>query len=300
MFKSCPAPTLMLQTQYNSETPGSAAESPSAVGMALPNLRERLPPVAQDDLLSVELADLQPPSWLTQLELARPRSGLRCLSPATRFLKRSLDITVALGLLGVAIPIVSLAAIAIKLTSPGPVFFTQTRVGLNSRVWQRRQLRLESRLPDCRRKEPAYGRPFTIFKLRTMTVAATHSGPSQATSGDRRVTPVGRFLRQMRIDELPQLLNVLRGEMSMVGPRPECIEYMEELSEKVPCYLERLGLKPGLTGIAQIEAGYANDLTSYRRKIAFDLMYLQNCSVWNDIKVMLRTVRVVFTGFGAL
>ncbi len=290
----------MLETPYNSTAPDNAVVPPPSVCMVLPSTRERLPSVSEVDLLSNGLVELEPPSWLTQLELPQPRTGLRCLSPTTRLLKRSLDIAVALGLLGVAIPIVSLAAIAIKLTSPGPVFFTQTRVGLNSRVWQRRQLRLESRLPDCRRKEPAYGRPFTIFKLRTMTVAAAHSGPSQATSGDRRVTPVGRFLRQMRIDELPQLLNVLRGEMSMVGPRPECIEYMEELSEKVPCYLERLGLKPGLTGIAQIEAGYANDLTSYRRKIAFDLMYLQNCSVWNDIKVMLRTVRVVFTGFGAL
>jgi lipopolysaccharide/colanic/teichoic acid biosynthesis glycosyltransferase len=133
-----------------------------------------------------------------------------------------------------------------------------------------------------------------------MHVAASQNGPSQATAGDSRVFPVGRILRRMRIDELPQLINVLRGEMSMVGPRPECIEYMEELSAKVPNYLERLGLKPGLTGIAQIEAGYANDLESYRRKVAFDLMYLQNCCVWNDLHIMIRTVRVVLTGFGAL
>jgi lipopolysaccharide/colanic/teichoic acid biosynthesis glycosyltransferase len=111
---------------------------------------------------------------------------------------------------------------------------------------------------------------------------------------------VGRLLRRMRIDELPQLINVLRGEMSMVGPRPECIEYMEELSRKVPGYLQRLGLKPGLTGIAQIEAGYANDLDSYRRKVAYDLLYLQNCSLWNDLRIMVRTVRVVLTGFGAI
>ena len=86
----------------------------------------------------------------------------------------------------------------------------------------------------------------------------------------------------------------------MVGPRPECIDYMEDLTSKFPDYAERLRLKPGLTGIAQIEAGYANDLDSYRRKLAFDLMYLRNCSVWNDVKIMLRTGRVMLTGFGAL
>ncbi len=86
----------------------------------------------------------------------------------------------------------------------------------------------------------------------------------------------------------------------MVGPRPECIEYMEDLSAKVPNYLERLGLKPGLTGIAQIESGYANDLESYRRKVTLDLLYLQNCCPWNDLKIMVRTGRVIFSGFGAL
>ena len=133
-----------------------------------------------------------------------------------------------------------------------------------------------------------------------MHVEVSGDGPSQVQTGDQRIFPVGRLLRRMRIDEIPQLFNVLRGEMSMVGPRPECIEYMEELSEKVPNYLQRLGLKPGLTGIAQIEAGYANDFESYRRKVAFDLMYLQHCCLRNDLKILARTVRVVLTGFGAL
>ena len=268
--------------------------------VVIPSKVERLPPITDEELLQTGLTNLEPPAWFTQLELQCPRKGLRCLPATTRCLKRAVDIVTALGLLLVAIPLLILAAIAIKLTSRGPVFFTQTRVGLNSRTSQRRSRQLSSRPDSCRRKEPNYGRPFKIYKLRTMTVAAAQAGPSQAVSGDRRVTPVGRFLRQMRIDELPQLLNVLLGDMSMVGPRPECIEYMEELSEKVPHYLHRLGLKPGLTGIAQIEAGYANDLTSYRRKVAYDLLYLQNCCVWNDIKIMWRTVRVVCTGFGAL
>ena len=133
-----------------------------------------------------------------------------------------------------------------------------------------------------------------------MHVAADPHGPTQVRANDARIFPVGRLLRRMRIDELPQLIHVLRGDMSMVGPRPECIEYMDELTRKIPNYVERLGLKPGLTGIAQIESGYANDLTSYRRKIAYDLLYLQNCCLTNDLRILWRTVRVVVTGFGAL
>lgn len=259
------------------------------------SVSDRLPPVSPEDFLNRDFLKLAPPTWLTRLE-STPRSHLRCLPSLTRASKRIVDIVSAIALLVVGAPIVILAAVAIKLTSPGPVFFTQMRVGLNSRYYHRRQR--ES--TNCRRKEANYGRPFTIYKLRTMTVESSKAGPSQAASGDRRVTAVGRFLRQMRIDELPQLVNILKGEMSMVGPRPECIEYIEELSRKVPCYLDRLGLKPGLTGIAQIEAGYANNLESYRRKVALDRVYLENCCLWNDIKVMFRTIGVVFTGFGAL
>jgi len=177
--------------------------------------------------------------------------------------------------------------------------FTQTRVGLNNRRDSGRRASWLP-IPICRRRKSNYGRPFTIFKLRTMHVEASSNGPTQTQKQDARIFPVGRLLRRMRIDELPQLLNVLRGEMSMVGPRPECIEYMEDLSAKVPNYLERLGLKPGLTGIAQIESGYANDLESYRRKVTLDLLYLQNCCPWNDLKIMVRTGRVIFSGFGAL
>lgn len=266
----------------------------------LPVLSERLQTALNEDVLHGELAELQPPPWLTRLGLEQPRTGLRCLSLTTRCWKRALDIVVALALMVVAIPLVGVAAIAIKLTSPGPVLFTQVRVGLNARHTQRRRRRVDSRSPQCRRVTASYGRPFTIYKLRTMRAEPVLGRPRETVSGDPRITSVGRVLRRMRIDELPQLLNVLRGEMSMVGPRPECVEYMEELSEKIPGYLQRLGLKPGLTGIAQVEAGYANSIESSRRKVAFDLMYLQNCCVWNDIKIMGRTIRVVLTGFGAL
>ncbi len=255
---------------------------------------DRLPPVTEADWLSHDYSDLVPPAWLYLLRLPDSRHNICCLRPRTRCVKRALDIVVASCLLVLALPVLLVSMLAIKLTSPGPVLFTQIRVGLNKRRGK------SHREQNCRRRTPSYGRPFRIYKLRTMRIGTDQSGPSQAKAGDARVTPVGRFMRKMRIDELPQLINVLRGEMSMVGPRPECIEYMEELSTKVPNYLQRLGLKPGLTGIAQIEAGYANDLESYRKKVAFDLLYLQNCCVWNDLRIMARTVQVVLTGFGAL
>ena len=267
-----------------------------AVATDLPN-SERLPSVNLDEVQKVTVGDVEKPRWVSELGLDDPRVNIRCLHFRTRFAKRCLDIAVASVLLLLTAPLVVLAALAIKLTSKGPVFFVQTRVGLNAR-------RSSSNTPPasrpCRRSTQNYGRPFKIYKLRTMSAAASSSGPTQAKADDMRVTTVGRFLRKMRIDELPQLVNVLRGEMSMVGPRPECIEYIEELSTKVPGYLDRLGLKPGLTGVAQIEGGYANDLDSYRKKVAYDLLYLQNCCVWNDMRVMVRTVKVVLTGFGAL
>jgi lipopolysaccharide/colanic/teichoic acid biosynthesis glycosyltransferase len=261
---------------------------------------ERLEAVESEDLLEQSLAlstIAPPPRWLTPLNLSQARTDLRCLRARTRIAKRLIDLAVASAMLVMAIPIVLVAALIIKLTSRGPVLFTQIRVGLNTR---RTTQRVEPLTMECRRRQASYGRPFKIYKLRTMYVDADSNGPRQVSAGDKRLIPFGKFLRKMRIDELPQLINVLRGEMSMVGPRPECIEYMEELSAKVPNYLQRLGLKPGLTGIAQIEAGYANDLKSYRRKVAFDLLYLQNCCLWNDIKILVRTVKVVLTGFGAL
>lgn len=248
------------------------------------------------DLL-LEQSELPPLPWLLQMPMDEHRAYLGGLPRGTRICKRLMDLAVASGLLVLTFPIMLIAAIAIKLTSPGPVIFRQIRVGLNSR---RRDRSANNPVPMCRRRKTSFGRPFVIYKLRTMHVQVDGDGPRTAQKNDDRVFRVGRLLRRMRIDELPQLINVLRGEMSMVGPRPECIDYMEDLTNKIPNYIQRLGLKPGLTGIAQIEAGYANDLESYRRKIAFDLMYLRNCGVQNDLKIMLRTGKVVLTGFGAL
>lgn len=239
-----------------------------------------------------------------------PPRGFRPLSPPEERVKRTLDILCALGLMVLSAPIVIAAAIAIRLTSPGPVIYTQLRTGLNRRHTQpdRRQNRGgapegvgDRRSPQNadRRASRAFGRPFTIYKLRSMRTDAERDGAQLAKLGDARVTTVGRFLRRTRIDELPQLWNVLRGDMSIVGPRPERPEFIGELSKEVPGYLDRLGIRPGLTGLAQVLNGYDEDLDSVRRKVHLDLLYLQHYSLTTDIRILLKTVGVVLKGSGA-
>ena len=249
-----------------------------------------------------------PPEWLSQLDLGRPRRGIECLDPWTRRAKRATDVVVAALLLVLLAPVMVLVAVLVALTSPGPVIFRQVRTGLNQRR-PRADRRLGPRFPsgfgldrrrDDRRRDAAFGKPFVLYKFRTMRTDAEKDGARFAVKGDPRVTPLGRFFRKTRLDELPQLWNVLRGEMSLVGPRPERPEFIEELSRQVPGYLDRLGLKPGLTGLAQIINGYDNTIESFRRKVALDILYLQNCCPRNDFKILLRTVGVVLTGKGAL
>lgn len=150
-----------------------------------------------------------------------------------------------------------------------------------------------------RRIKKNFGRPFVLYKFRSMRVDAERNGAQLAEKDDPRVTRIGRFMRLTRIDELPQLINVLKGDMSLVGPRPERPFFIEQLSDQIPNYLHRLGLKPGVTGVAQVLNGYDNDLESFRRKVAYDLLYLQNCCLWNDLKILVRTITVVLTGHGA-
>jgi lipopolysaccharide/colanic/teichoic acid biosynthesis glycosyltransferase len=248
--------------------------------------------------------------WFTQLNLKSPRTDVRCLPAATRICKRALDVVIAASMLVLLAPVLLLVAALVKLTSRGPVIFRQTRVGLNLRRpgVDRRQRRdevphgqAERRRPGSdRRTEFTYGRHFTLYKFRTMRTDAEKQGARFAVKGDPRVTSIGRLLRKTRVDELPQLWNVLKGEMSLVGPRPERPEFIKTLSDQIPSYLDRLGLQPGLTGVAQILNGYDNEIESFRRKVAFDLHYLQNCSVWNDFKILVRTIGVVLTGSGAL
>lgn len=249
--------------------------------------------------------------WLTKLNLERPREDVRCLDPMSRRIKRVIDIVGSLTLIVLVSPLWIIVPILIKLTSgPGPIIFRQTRVGLNLRTDKRERRKTAGSPPEGteerrgkspdRRQAFNYGRPFTLYKFRTMRNDAEKNGAQFAQKNDARVTALGRFMRRTRIDELPQLLNILRGDMSLVGPRPERPVFVDQLSKEIPNYLNRLGLRPGLSGIAQIENGYDNDTESFRRKVAYDLLYLQNCCIRNDLKILWRTVYVVFTGKGAL
>lgn len=248
--------------------------------------------------------------WLTELQQSANRTNVLSLPGSTRICKRVLDFSIALIMLIALAPVMLMVAVLVKLTSRGPIIFRQTRVGLNLRTpgADRRQRRenlpegqVDRRTPGSdRRTAFHYGRHFTLYKFRTMHIDAEKHGAQFAVKGDRRVTSIGRFLRKTRLDELPQLWNVLKGEMSLVGPRPERPEFIQGLSEQIPRYVDRLGLQPGLTGVAQILNGYDNEIESFRRKVAFDLHYLKHCSPWNDFKILLRTVTVVLTGSGAL
>ncbi len=201
---------------------------------------------------------------------------------------RALNIAVACIALFVALPLLLLIAVAIKLTSRGPVLYTQERVGLDRRV-------PGTDAGNHRRAVDLGGRPFTIYKFRTMRVDAEQStGAVWATQNDPRITPVGRFLRQYRLDEIPQLLNVLRGEMNIVGPRPERPTIFAELRGHISEYPLRQRAKPGITGLAQINHHYDRSLEDVRTKVRYDLEYISRRSLWEDLRIMLQTVPVVF------
>ena len=263
------------------------------------------------DIVRAYSTPLPNTDWLKRLYLVAPRERLTCLPLATRISKRIVDIVGALILLVICTPVMLVTAVLVLATSPGGLIYRQLRVGLNLRGRVKRDRRTPpAELPvgaeerrdisADRRERSNYGRPFTIYKFRTMRSDAEKGGAQFAQKADPRVTSVGRFLRRTRIDELPQLWNILKGDMSLVGPRPERPDFMEEFSRNIPNYLDRLGLKPGLTGIAQVVNGYDNDLDGFKRKVAYDLLYLQNCCLLNDLKILLKTVRVVITGEGAL
>ena len=201
--------------------------------------------------------------------------------------RRALNVAAALVLLTLTAPLWIVIAILIKLTSPGPVFHLQTRVGLDQR-------RGSTKPGDPRRRHDVGGRPFTIYKFRTMRVGAESStGAVWATVDDPRITAVGRFLRQYRLDELPQLLNVLRGEMNLVGPRPERPSIVADLRREIPHYQGRHRTLPGITGLAQVNLEYDSSLEDVRRKVAHDLEYIRKASAWEDFKIMLKTIPVM-------
>ncbi|MBN4057088.1 sugar transferase [bacterium AH-315-J21] len=220
-----------------------------------------------------------------------------------KLFKRFLDIFGSVVGLVLATPIFIIIPILIKLNSRGPVFYTQVRVGKNKRTRSRRAYNVavdNSNRRRDRRREDVLGRPFKVIKFRTMVVDAEKDcGPVWATKGDPRITRLGRFLRKCRLDEVPQLINVLRGEMSLVGPRPERPVFVKSLADEVPNYRRRLTVKPGLTGLAQVENGYDTSVNSVVNKIKTDLRYIDNWSLMSDIKILIRTIKVVLTGDGA-
>ncbi len=176
----------------------------------------------------------------------------------------------ALTLFVVALPLLAVLAVLIKLTSRGPVFYTQVRLGLD-------------------------GRRYRIWKLRTMVHdCERHSGPRWSAPGDPRITPLGHFLRKSHFDELPQLWNVLQGDMSLVGPRPERPEFASVLSDAIPLYGQRLRVRPGVTGLAQVQLPADTDLDSVRRKLMYDLYYIRHASLGLDLRIVLATLGKVF------
>lgn len=205
---------------------------------------------------------------------------------------------IALGVLAAFSPVMLGVAMAVKITSPGgPVLYKQERVGVD-----RRRAGADARGEDAERRTrtTGYGKSFEIYKFRTMIPdAEKHSGPTWATASDPRITKIGRFLRLTRLDELPQLFNVVRGDMRLIGPRPERPYFVGKLSGEIPDYLLRLKVPPGITGLAQVEKEYDASIDDVRKKVKYDLLYVTNRSLKLDTKTLLRTIDVVFRGKGA-
>lgn len=190
-------------------------------------------------------------------------------------IRRLMDIAISLGFLLFTLPLMLAIAVLIKLDSTGPVFYRQERVGL-------------------------HGRPFTLIKFRSMRTDAEAAGaPKWAARKDPRITRIGAFIRATRIDELPQLLNVLRGEMGFVGPRPERPHFVEELARVIPFYHERSYVKPGITGWAQVNFPYGASVEDARQKLSYDLYYVKNRSLFLDLLILVSTVRVILFQEGA-
>lgn len=210
----------------------------------------------------------------------------------SEFAARAFNFLLAIVLLIVVSPVMLITAVVIRLSSRGPVFYTQTRVGVDRR-WAR------SRALHERRREDLGGIPFTIYKFRSMRTDAEKNGEAVwAKQDDDRVTRVGRLIRKSRIDELPQLLNVLRGDMNIVGPRPERPSIFVRLREQIAEYPVRQRVKPGITGLAQVSNPYDRDLDDVRRKVYFDVEYMKSQSIWTDVRIMARTIPVMIFRIG--
>jgi sugar transferase (PEP-CTERM system associated) len=255
---------------------------PNLVVGAMEERRGALPLPA---ILDCKLQGIQVEDWPTFYERVTGKIPIMRLRPSwlvfaegftkshlTVALKRAMDIVLSSIGIAVSLPVMPLIALAIKLDSPGPVFFRQERMGQNGRV-------------------------FSLLKFRSMRTDPRRAGPT-AEGRDPRVTRVGHVLRVTRLDELPQLFNVFRGEMSMVGPRPEWVALVPEFQDTVPFYLHRLAVKPGITGWAQVRNSYGASVENTIEKLQYDLYYIKNHSLFLDILILLHTVQAVVFGRG--
>lgn len=236
-------------------------------------------------------------SQVSPLKIAS--SGPAPIAPIVVARKRSetanriTNVVIALIALILLLPIMVLVAIAIRLTSKGPAVYVQQRVGID------RRRRATTAVFD-RRRDNVGGRTFNIYKFRSMRVdAEKHSGAVWATENDPRITTVGKFLRKTRLDELPQLINVLKGDMNIVGPRPERPSIFADLRDNIEEYPLRQQARPGITGWAQINRAYDANMDDVRDKVKFDLEYLQNQSLKQDLRIMVRTIPVMLFRKGA-
>ncbi|MDN5843634.1 MAG: sugar transferase [Alcaligenaceae bacterium] len=206
--------------------------------------------------------------------LSENDAGALLPSPLYSVCKRLLDIVGVLVLAPLAVPLMLATAIAIRWDTPGPALFIQSRVGLGNH-------------------------DFRIYKFRSMRVDAEKNGARLASTDDDRITRVGAFIRKTRLDELPQLWNVLKGDMSLIGPRPEQRVFVDQFDAEIPFYIYRHVVRPGITGWAQVMQGYAGDADATRVKIQHDFYYIEHFSLWLDILIMFKTVRIILTGWGA-
>lgn len=189
--------------------------------------------------------------------------------------KRIADAVISILGLIILFPLLLVTALLVKLTSRGPIMYSQTRVGRN-------------------------GEHFEIYKFRTMKVdAEKETGPVWAAEKDSRLTPIGDILRKLHVDEIPQFINVIRGEMSIIGPRPERPVFVEQFKKIIPDYEKRLYIKPGITGLAQVWHRYDETIQDVKKKVKYDLLYIKKMCFWADMNICLRTCRVILTGEGA-
>jgi sugar transferase (PEP-CTERM system associated) len=273
-----------VQTDFN-RLPEFAAQRADRVIVALDEKRGKLP-VRQ--LMELRLRGLEIEDATSFIERVCGKISVESMLPSwlifsdgfrtsllRSFLKRLTDITHSLATLIVTSPVMLVTAVAIRVTSPGPILYRQKRLGMN-------------------------GHEFEVLKFRSMRQDAEGlSGPQWASENDPRVTFVGRVIRATRIDELPQLINILRGDMSFVGPRPERAHFVRQLERRLPYYTLRMTVRPGLTGWAQVEYGYGATEEDALEKLKYDLYYIKNSNVFFDLWIVIKTTKVVLSAWGA-